>query len=149
MMKNPIKFSELEEQTSFRLFGPTTKNKQLTLNKLVKELTDPVLSRIAEVNILASDKLGLVKNQISQFKISVESQQQVSSSPCLDIKAIEEGEGSNMPISSDQDSGGNPFQTAWEKWCNAKYGSSKKVPFDLANFEEHSSFSREIIEQHL
>lgn len=53
---------------------------------------------------------------------------------------------SNAPRSTDDDAGGNPFQSPWEKWCNAKYGSSRKVPFDPANSSEHSSFSRENIE---
>lgn len=31
-----------------------------------------------------------------------------------------------MPKSSDQVVGGNPFQTAWEKWCNANMDQVKR-----------------------
>jgi hypothetical protein len=101
----PILFLELEEQTSFRLFGPTEKNKQLTLKKLANELANPSLARIIEVVLLASNKLELVKTQIFQLKVSYESQQQVFASPDSYIKTLKEGEGSNMPRSSNQDAG--------------------------------------------
>lgn len=98
----------------------------LSLKQLAKELANPVLSRIAEVVLLAINKLELVKSQISQFQVSYKSQQRVSTSPSLYIKTLEGGEWSNMPRSSDQVAGGNPFQTAWEKWCNANMDQVKR-----------------------
>lgn len=64
----------------------------LSLKQLAKELANPVLSRIAEVVLLAINKLELVKSQISQLQVSYKSQQRVSTSPSLYIKTLEEGE---------------------------------------------------------
>ena len=98
-------------------------------------------SRIVEIALLASEKLDLVKSQISQFEQTL---LKTSPTPC--IKGLEEGKYSTGPRSSEGEATGNPFQTAWEKWCNAKYGSRKKVPFDLVNSNEHASFNRENID---
>jgi hypothetical protein len=51
-----------------------------------------------------------------------------------------------VPRGTNDEQSGHPFQSAREKWCNAKYGGNQKIPYDLANFEDHSSFSHENIE---
>jgi hypothetical protein len=106
------------------------------------------LARIAEVLEIATEKIELVKKQSSTLEEDIRKAQQANISLVPFIKGIDEAESSNKnaPRSSHDEAGGNAFQSAWEKWCNAKYGSSKKVPFDPANSAEHASFSRENIE---
>lgn len=53
----------------------------------------------------------------------------------MDIKALDgeskpaDSSGENKP--STGESSGTSYQSAWEKWCNAKYGTSKKAPMDI------------------
>lgn len=117
----------------------------MTLKQLATELANPTLARIAQVVLLASEKLELVKSQFSTLEEEIQAIQQKSIPPILFIKGMEEAEisNTNAPRSYDDDAAGNPSYSAWEKWCNAKYGSSKKVLFDPANSNEHASFSRE------
>jgi hypothetical protein len=69
----------------------------------------------------------------------------------IKIVKAEQPEGSGQaseefPRTTSDDSGGKPFQSAWEKWCNAKYGTNRKMPYHPANSEDHSSLSRENID---
>lgn len=151
---SPIRYAKLEKQASFKWFGaPSTststgEQKHLTLKQLATELGNPILARIAQVVLIASEKLDLVKSQFSSLEEEIKSKHQEAIPLVSFIKGIDEAESSqtNAPRSTDDDAGGNPFQSAWEKWCNEKYGSSKKVPFDSANSNEHASFSRENID---
>ena len=62
----------------------------------------------------------------------------------------EEGEGSNKrPISADSDKPDQTFEFSWEKWCNSKYGSPGKTPYDPSNTDEFPILSRANIDQAL
>jgi hypothetical protein len=96
------------------------------------------LPKIKKVVDLAQEKLQMIKNQLSQQLIEIKDikEEQPESS-----QANQE----NTPKVADEQ-GNQSFQTAWEKWCNAKYGSKRKIPYDPTNSEDHSRFSRENID---
>jgi hypothetical protein len=145
---SPLQIEDIERHASFKWFSSSSskeEHKQLTLKQLAKVVPNPALARIVEVLEIAVEKIELVKKQSSKLEDDIK---KASQARIPSIKAIDDAESStkNAPRSSHDDASGNVFQSAWEKWCNAKYGSSKKVPFDPANSSEHASFSRENIE---
>jgi hypothetical protein len=74
---SPIRYSELEKQASYKWFGaPSTskgEQKHLTLKQLATEHPNPILARIAQVVLLASEKLELVKSQSSSLEEEIHS----------------------------------------------------------------------------
>jgi hypothetical protein len=96
------------------------------------------LKRIKSSSALAAEKIVLVQAQYdalqAQIKINMVSKDQEGTS----------GVTHDNPHSSEESAGGKPFQTAWEKWCNAKYGTKdRKIMYDPSNFEEFPNISRD------
>jgi hypothetical protein len=145
---------DIERDASFKWFGSASsseEHKQLTLKQIASDIPNPTLARIAEVLELAIQKIELVKSQSSELEDQI---RQASSSRIEQdsfVKAIEGEESmhvdsSDAPKPSEAESSGTSFQTAWEKWCNAKYGTTKKAPLDPANTDAHPSLSTSNIE---
>lgn len=65
------------------------------------------------------------------------------------IKMVkEEGEGlRKRPKNADSDRPNQPFESAWEKWCNSKYGSLGKTPYDPSNTDEFPTLSQANVDQ--
>ena len=117
---SPIKFDDIERHASFNWFGNSSskdEQKHLTLKQLVNEVPNPVLARIAEVLEIATEKIELVKKQSSTLEEDIRKAQQATISLVPFIKGIDEAESSNKnaPHSSNDEAGGNAFQSAWEK----------------------------------
>jgi hypothetical protein len=70
---SPIPYEEIEKQASYKWFGSSPsssipKKEYLSLKQLAIEHLNPTLSRIAQVVLLASEKLALVKSQASSLE---------------------------------------------------------------------------------
>ena len=51
----------------------------------------------------------------------------------------------NPPRNVDDDVARKPLESAWEKWCNAKYVASRSVPFDPTISGSYPTLRRENI----
>jgi hypothetical protein len=112
-------------------------------------LSNPTLARIAEVLQLAIQKIKLVQFQSSELEEEIHQAASTNLNKAFEnldiqdpyVKTIE-GQESGQTDSHRRDeaeSSGTSFQSAWEKWCNAKYGANPKTPTDHSAHSMHST----------
>jgi hypothetical protein len=146
---------EIERDASFKWLdstSPLEDNKQLTLKQIASEIPNPTLARIAEVLELSIQKIELVKTQSVELEDQIRqvAPSRVEQDSFLKViggeSNVSHEESIDAPKPSEAKSSRTSFQTAWEKWCDAKYGTNKKSFLDPANTDAHPSLSTSNIE---